>query len=142
MINKSVFLACSIERAFALFTEHASEWWPAERRHTGDPRSVIRLLPSGRFWERAASGKEVELGHVRLWDPPRALTIDFFVGSDPDHPTEFFVSFAHEGKGTRLTLDHRPTEKSAEAWIKRAPAFETSWTLCLAGIERVALDHR
>ena len=41
-IVKRVDLRCSPERAFVLFTEHASAWWPTERRHTSDAASEIR----------------------------------------------------------------------------------------------------
>jgi len=70
MIEKSVRLACTPSRAFELLTEQAGAWWPRERRHTTDPHSVIRIEASGRFYERAADGTEVELGVVRVFSPP------------------------------------------------------------------------
>ena len=69
MIIKSVFLRCDPGRAFALFTEHAGLWWPAQRRHTRDAASTIRMEAGGRFFERANDGAEVELGVVRLYEP-------------------------------------------------------------------------
>jgi uncharacterized protein YndB with AHSA1/START domain len=132
MIRKSVLLACPPERAFALFTERAGEWWPVSRRHTGDPASQIRIVASGRFWERAGDGTEVELGRVRAWDPPRRLVLDFYPGTDPDHPTDLEVTFAAEGEGTRVTVVHGPTPASAGLWAERAPRFEGSWDQVLA----------
>ena len=55
MIEKSAYLVCPPARAFALFTERASDWWPEGLRHTSDPRSEIRMLADGRFWERAGT---------------------------------------------------------------------------------------
>jgi uncharacterized protein YndB with AHSA1/START domain len=136
MILKTVLLDCPPVRAFVLFTEHASEWWPTSRRHTGDASSEIRLLESGRFWERAADGREVELGRVREWKAPHRLVLDFYPGTDAEHPTEVVVTFALEGEATRVTVEHRPTPASDDLWTQRATRFEQSWNVVLAALAR------
>lgn len=142
MIEKSAFLTCSPERAFTLFTERASEWWPETVRHTPDPRSEIRMLASGRFWERGGDGHEVELGRVLVWEPPRRLVLDFYPGTDAEHPTEVVVRFAEEDTGTRVVVEHRPKAESAELWAARAPRFERNWDLVLPALEGAARQHR
>jgi uncharacterized protein YndB with AHSA1/START domain len=145
MIRKAVFLECDPTSAFALFTERASEWWPPGRRHTGDSQSEIHLLPSGRFWERASDGREVELGRVRVWEPPHRLVLDFYPGTDPQHPTEVTVAFVAEGDGTRVTIDHGATPASQDLWKQRVARFEQSWELMLAALAaaaRPSLFHR
>jgi hypothetical protein len=77
MIVNSVLLQLSAQRAFQLFTSSISDWWPADRRHTKDPASTISLLASGRFFERAADGLEVDLGKVTTWDEPHRILLDF-----------------------------------------------------------------
>ncbi len=143
-IHKTVLLACPPARAFELFTGEASIWWPAGRRHTGDARSEIRMQPSGRFWERASDGREVELGRIAEWKAGERLLIEFYVGTDAEHPTEVTVSFAAEGGGTRVTIDHRPLPASRQKWQERATLFERSWTMLCAALEAhdEALDHR
>jgi uncharacterized protein YndB with AHSA1/START domain len=138
MIEKSVVIPCSTERAFAIFTEEISAWWPPERRHTQDPSSAMFLLPSGRFYERAGDGREVELGRVRAWEPPSRLLLDFYPGTDADHPTEVEVLFAAEGdaSATRITVHHRPTPESQTLYESRAPRFVASWDLCLPALAR------
>lgn len=138
MIKKSTWMPCSQVRAFALFTEKASFWWPESRRHTGDPTSEIRLLPTGRFWERAGDGREVELGRVHEWTSPDRLVLDFYPGTDPLHPTQVVVTFAADGDGTRVTVEHGPTPASADLWTGRAPQFERSWDLLLSSLTRSA----
>jgi uncharacterized protein YndB with AHSA1/START domain len=138
MIEKSVLLACVPDRAFALFTERASDWWPTPLRHTGDERSEIRMLAGGRFWERAADGREVELGRVTAWEPPKRLILDFYPGTDEQHPTEVVVSFADEGHGTRVSVAHRPKTQSAELWADGAPRFARSWDLVLGALAEAA----
>jgi hypothetical protein len=136
VIEQSVVLACARERAFALFTERASDWWPELLRHTGDARSQITLLASGRFWERASDGREVELGRVTAWDPPDCLVLDFYPGTGTQHPTEVTVRFSGEGEGTRVVVRHVPKPGSAELWEAGAPRFERSWRLVLEALGR------
>lgn len=142
MITKTLVLPCPPARAFALFTEHASEWWPPERRHTGDPASTITMLESGRFFERGGDGREVELGRVLAWKPGEQLVLDWFPGTDAEHPTRVLVSFAPEGEHTRITIEHGPTPESDELYPARAPRYAASWDLVLAALDRYALEHR
>jgi uncharacterized protein YndB with AHSA1/START domain len=136
MIEKSVLLACVPARAFALFTERASDWWPSPLRHTGDERSEIRMLADGRFWERASDGREVELGRVTAWEPPQRLILDFYPGTDEQHPTEVVVRFAGEAGGTRVMIEHGPKTESAALWADGAPRFAQSWDRVLDALAR------
>jgi len=135
-VTKTVLLPCPPDRAFTLFTAHASEWWPADRRHTNDATSTIEMLATGRFYERGRDGREVELGRVREWQPPARLVLDWYPGTDAEHPTEVTITFAPEGDGTRITIVHTATPASAELWTQRAPRFAHSWDLVLAALER------
>lgn len=136
MIEKTVLLACVQARAFALFTEQIGAWWPPERRHTGDASSAIFLLPSGRFYERASDGREVELGRVRAWEPPARLLLDFFPGTDAAHPTEVEIRFVPEDDGTRVVVLHRAGAAGDALFLGRAPRFVGSWDLVLPALAR------
>jgi uncharacterized protein YndB with AHSA1/START domain len=138
MIRKSVLLACPPARAWALFTEEMGAWWPPDRRHTADPRSQLFITAAGRFWERGADGREVELGRVLVWEAGRRLVLDFYVGTDAQHPTEVEVRFQAEPGGTRVFIDHQPKPVSEEPWQRRAPQFERSWELVLAALAGAA----
>ncbi|HET6171550.1 MAG TPA: SRPBCC domain-containing protein [Gaiellales bacterium] len=140
MIRKSAYLVCPPAKAFSLFTERASDWWPKTLRHTGDPQSQIRMLQEGRFWERASDGHEVELGRVLVWEPASRLVLDFYPGTDEQHPTEVVVHFATEDGGTRVVLEHGPKPESAELWATGAPRFERAWTLLMPALEQAAED--
>ena len=134
MIDKSVVLPCGPDRAFALFTGEISRWWPPERRHTSDPSSRITLSAGGAFFERAADGTTVDLGRVRVWEPPARLVLDFYPGTDPEHPTAVEIAFSPEGDGTRVRVVHRPTAASAALFDQRAPTFARSWDIVLGGL--------
>ena len=138
MMVKSVVLPLAPPAAFALFTQKIAQWWPADRRHTQDPASEIFLLPSGRFYERARDGQEVELGHVRAWELPSRILLDFFIATGPDKPTEVEITFTAQDGGTRVTVTHRPKTESEALWTERAPRYERSWEVVLAALSRAA----
>ncbi|MFN0096922.1 MAG: SRPBCC domain-containing protein [Dehalococcoidia bacterium] len=133
MITRDILLPCPPARAFEVFTERASEWWPASRRHTADPASTITISSEGEFSE-AGGGQVVPLGRVLVWEPPTRLVLEFYPGTGPEHPTEATITFAQEGDGTRVRVDHRPTPRSQELWDLRAPRFEASWESVLAAL--------
>jgi uncharacterized protein YndB with AHSA1/START domain len=138
MMVKSVILPLPPLAAFELFTQKIGEWWPPDRRHTKDPASQIFLLESGRFYERARDGHEVELGAVRSWELPRRILLDFFIATGPQKPTEVEITFAAQAGGTRVTVTHRPKPESADVWTERAPRYERSWDVVLAALGRAA----
>ena len=72
MIEKTVWLACTPEAAFKLFTHRVSEWWPETHRPGEDPGSELYLVETGRFFERTRDGREFELGRVVGWVSPDA----------------------------------------------------------------------
>ncbi len=133
MINRSILLPRSPAESFTLFTERASEWWPPDRRHTRDPKSTITIAATGRFSERSGE-HEVQMGKVRVWDPPNRLLLDWYPGTDVDHPTEVEIRFVPEGNGTRVIVDHRPLPVSVALWPDRAPKYGMSWDKVLAAL--------
>jgi hypothetical protein len=138
MMVKSVLLPLAPPAAFALFTQKITQWWPPDRRHTQDPASEIFLLPSGRFYERARDGREVELGCVRSWELPSRILLDFFVATGPDKPTEVEITFAARDGGTCVTVTHRPRPESEALWTERAPRYAQSWDIVLAALRHAA----
>ncbi len=138
MIINSVLLQMDKPQAFAFMTGRISEWWPDDRRHTGDQNSRIFLLGSGRFYERTSDGREVELGKVTLWNKPHVILLDFYIATGPDNPTEVEIRFEMECAATRVTVIHRPKPESAHLWDERSPRYATSWSIVLASLERHA----
>lgn len=138
MIVKSVLLACDPDRAFALFTEHAGLWWPAARRHTRDARSAIRMEASGRFYEKALDGTEVELGVVRRFEPARRLLLEWYPGTGPDAPTSVEVVFEAVAGGTQVTVRHDRGSADTSVFGGNARAYDRSWTLVLDAVATAA----
>jgi uncharacterized protein YndB with AHSA1/START domain len=134
MIQKSVLLRCPPDEAFQLFTERISEWWPKTHRLTKDPESELLLEKTGRFWERARDGREIDLGRVLVWQPPHRLALDFYMGTSSAQPTSLEVVFTPESHGTRVTIHHQATSASEDLWNQRAPVFERSWAAVLEAL--------
>ncbi len=134
MITRSVMLRCDPQRAFSLFTENAGKWWPADRRHTDDDASTIRMESSGRFFERAGDGTEVELGVVRVFEPARRLVIDWYPGTGPERATRVDVLFEAVDQGTRVTVNHDAGSAGFEIFSRNAPTYERSWDAVLAAV--------
>jgi hypothetical protein len=138
MIVKSVVLPLRPDAAFDLFTQRINDWWPPDRRHTRDPESEIFLLASGRFFERARDGQEAELGHVRSWNPPHLIVLDFFIATGPEHPTEVEIAFSPSGEGAAVTVTHRPKPSSESLWPERSPRYAPNWEAVLTGLSKAA----
>jgi uncharacterized protein YndB with AHSA1/START domain len=113
-IQKSIRVAVSVARAFQVFTEDMTTWWPLATYHIGkvDAKSVV-LEPfvGGRWFERGIDGSECDWGRVRSWDPPGRLVLSWEISSqwqhDPSIQTEVEVRFTAEGASTRVDLEHR-----------------------------------
>jgi len=107
-------------RAFEVFTGEIGQWWKSGPRYRFDPEKsgTLRFEPGvgGRLLEvhDPRTGQGLEVGRVLVWEPGARLVFEFR-GRDfaPGERTEVEVRFAAEGKGTRLTLEHRGWESVA-----------------------------
>jgi uncharacterized protein YndB with AHSA1/START domain len=139
-IQKSIRVAVSVERAFQVFTEDMSTWWPLATYHIGkvDAKSVV-LEPfvGGRWFERGIDGSECDWGRVRSWDPPRRLVLSWEISSqwqhDPSIQTEVEVRFTAEGASTRVDLEHRLLHYYGDKAAEMRGIFdsEQGWTSLL-----------
>lgn len=122
-VRHSVWVPLAAPAAFDLFTERFDEWWPIESHHIGSaPATSAAIEPhaGGRWYERAEDGSECDWGRIKAWEPPHRvlfawqLTPEWRFDPDPELATEVEVTFAAEGDGTRVTLEHRGFEVHGE----------------------------
>jgi len=108
-IRRSVEVALGGERAFELFTERASTWWPfATHSVAGDAAEAAIFEPrvGGRVYERAREGSEHDWGEITVWEPPYRFALSWTL--DPSCAgTEVEVRFTPTDAGTRVDLEHR-----------------------------------
>lgn len=128
-IQKTVVVPLPIEKAFRLFTDGVSGWWPVGTHSiAGDAvEAVVVDVAAARVYERAADGKEHDWADIAAWEPPSRLVLNWRV--NPNAPaTEVEVRFAAEGDGTRVELEHR-------GWGERPderPSYDGGWDVVLA----------
>jgi len=111
----SVSVAVPPPLAFEIFTEEIDRWWRRgiKFRHAGARAGFLRLEPElgGRLFESidgAAGAHVVEVGRVRLWEPPHRLAFTWRNASfAPHEQTEVDVQFSPISAGTLVTVTHR-----------------------------------
>ena len=117
-VRSSVTVQGPPERAFALFTEGLSTWWPLQTHTVGtEPATAAIIEPraGGRWFERAADGSETDWGHVLAWEPPHRVVLSWEINGewrpDPATASEIEIGFhAEDGDRTRVELEHRRLE--------------------------------
>src|SRR3954471_15856458 len=118
-VVKTVTVQAPRERAFTVFTEGMSAWWPLDGYHIGAAPAVDAVIEpreGGRWFERGDDGAECQWGRVLAWEPPGRVVLAWQIGADWAFDallmTEVEVRFADAGEGrTRVELEHRDLER-------------------------------
>jgi uncharacterized protein YciI/uncharacterized protein YndB with AHSA1/START domain len=117
-ISKQLTVLAAQDRAFKLFTERMSRWWPPEHHIGKTPMKDLLLEPrvGGRWYSTHEDGSECTIGKVLSWEPPHRLVLAWQVTAewqfDPAFVTEIEVRFKSEGaKATRVEFEHRNLER-------------------------------
>ena len=121
-VRQSIVVQAPQERAFAVFTEGMSSWWPLDTHVIGQKPvadAVMEPRAGGRWFERAENGSECEWGRVLAWEPPDRVVLAWEISPDwrydRDIHTEVEVRFHAEDEGrTRVELEHRGLESFGE----------------------------
>lgn len=121
-VRQSIVVDAPPPRAFAVFTEGIASWWPLATYTIGAaPPETATIEPraGGRWYERAADGRECDWGRVLVWEPPERVVLTWEISADwqadPGVRTEVEVRFAAQDDGrTRVELEHRGLEAYAE----------------------------
>ncbi len=110
----TTFVALTPERAFAVFTGDIDLWWRRGPRFRfgGKRRGTLTFEPGpgGRLFEAFSDGPGdvQEVGRVLAWEPGARLMLEWrLTNFAPGERTEVEVLFAAEGRGTRVTVEHR-----------------------------------
>jgi uncharacterized protein YndB with AHSA1/START domain len=131
-IRKTVLVDFAPAEAFELFTAKIHKWWPTSTHSYGGDEVtnvVFEGEQDGRVYE-VADGGERDWARVSEWDPPHRFLLEWLIG---DPGTEVEVTFAPEGPGSRVVLEHRgfarPEQRSNydEGWdVVLAPFVESA----------------
>jgi uncharacterized protein YndB with AHSA1/START domain len=114
-VRKSLTVNATQEKAFRVFCEDMSSWWPLDQYTIGEKPAVAAVLEprvGGRWYEQAADDTQCDWGRVITWQPPERVVITWEISadwaSDPNIKSEVEVRFIAEGPSrTRVELEHR-----------------------------------
>jgi uncharacterized protein YndB with AHSA1/START domain len=110
----SVSVAIPPSRAFHIFTADIDQWWRRgmKFRQSASSSSLLCIEPrvGGRLFESfEAEGTQhiVEVGRVRVWEPPRQLAFTWRNANFAPHEhTEVEIQFEPTASGTLVTVTH------------------------------------
>src|SRR5215203_4147326 len=100
-IRTSFVVACPVERAWAVWTEVISRWWPRSHSVFGDEglKVFVEGRPGGWIFERIPNGNEADWGEILVWEPPRRLIYVWHLRADRADATEVEIGFSEQGAG-------------------------------------------
>ena len=139
-IKRSVTVDCSVEHAFATFTERIHEWWPLgthsiDQGETGSPPETVIFQggAGGQIFERTKGGENLKWADVVAYEPPHRFVLAWNPSREQERPqTEIEVTFTAEGDGTRVDLEHRGWERLGALAAEARSGYGENWTGVLA----------
>jgi len=140
-IRRSVTVNCSVEHAFATFTERIHEWWPLgthsiDQGETGSPPETVIFQggAGGQIFERTKGGENLKWADVVAYEPPHRFVLAWNPSREQERPqTEIEVTFTVEGDGTRVDLEHRGWERLGDQAGEARQSYSEGWQHVLAG---------
>lgn len=114
-VRKTLTVNAPQEKAFRVFCDEMSSWWPLDEYTIGQQPAVAAVLEprdGGRWYEQAADATQCDWGRVVTWQPPERLVVTWEISADwkpdPNVNSEVEVRFIAEGPNrTRVELEHR-----------------------------------
>lgn len=145
-IRRSVMVECSVEHAFATFTDRINDWWPLGKHsidyyETGSPAETVIFQggAGGQVYERTTKGEELKWADVIAYDPPHRFVLAWNPSREQDRPqTEIEVTFTDVDGRTRVDLEHRGWERLAERAAEARQGYSEGWESVLAAYAQQA----
>lgn len=130
-VRVSLSVGGTVERAFRVFTEQMSTWWPlATHSIEPDQAMTAEMEPrlGGRIVERHRDGTEANWGVITAWDPPHRLVFSWNPSYEDRPETEVEVTFSEEAAGTLVALEHRGWERLGPAAAEMRGGYAEGWS--------------
>ncbi len=151
-VSKTLAVECSLEQAFAVFTDRMGAWWPASHHIGSTPFRdiVIEHRKGGRWYEINEHDQQCQWGHVLAWEPPHRVVVSWHLGpdwafdADLERASEVEVRFVSESTElTRVELTHRCLDRHGANYGKLRDDVDGpgGWTAVLREYKRFAEER-
>ena len=145
-VRKSITVGCSPERAFSLFTDGFTRWWPLATHSLSQARAIgcgIDPAVGGEVYEIRDDGERIAWGWVLEWEPPRRFVMAWHPGATPEQAQEVELRFTGVVEGTRVDLEHRKWEKLGESASVAREGYNAGWeTVFVQLFARACAENR
>jgi uncharacterized protein YndB with AHSA1/START domain len=126
-VVRTVHVLCGLERAFAVFTERITDWWPQRQYGLFEADTLGVWFEGERLVERSTSGEEGVWAEVLEWSPPTRLALSWRPGRTPAEGTVVEVEFIADDDGTRVVLSHHGWERLGDRAAEARAAYDSGW---------------
>ncbi|MCK8465296.1 SRPBCC family protein [Aliiroseovarius sp. S1339] len=133
-IIKTVTVNCAPEKAFDVFVNRTSGWWPLDRHAVsagaGKVALAVTIEPQveGAVYETMHDGSRTDWGQVVEFEPGRKLAMTWHPGENAEVSTRVEVAFAATGDGqTEVTLTHSGWEVLGTDADDRRNSYNGGW---------------
>jgi uncharacterized protein YndB with AHSA1/START domain len=139
-IRRHTVVPAPRERAFEVFTDGMTSWWPSAHHIGSAPIEEIVIEPhdGGRWYTRHTDGSETSTGYVVAWEPPDRVVLTWQISADwrfdASLITTIEIRFVDEGAdNTRVELEHRDLERFGHEAERMRQVFDQpdAWTATL-----------
>jgi uncharacterized protein YndB with AHSA1/START domain len=133
-VVRSITVDAPVEKAFRVFTEDISTWWPFERHSIGEDKvvgAVIEARAGGRVYEVWADGTTCSWAEVTRFESPTAFALAWKVNPEAPAATEITVTFTPQGESTEVTLEHKGWERLGDGADDARESYSSGWSAVL-----------
>jgi uncharacterized protein YndB with AHSA1/START domain len=132
-VVRTVHVHGAPERAFALFTDRITDWWPLQRFGLYEERTLGVFFEEERLVEKSTSGEEDVWAEVLEWSPPTKLVLAWHPGKSATDWTTVEVEFLGDEDGTKVVLTHHGWERLCERAAEARDSYSHGWLSVLKG---------
>ncbi len=132
-VVKMINVKCSPDIAFRVFTHDLSKWWPTHTHSVtalnGGPLPDVfcEHQEGGKLYEMARDGTRHDWGTIKLYQPPKALSILWHINNPETMATCVDVTFEPDGEGTKVVLSHHDWDKLGEIGGTMREGYNKGW---------------
>lgn len=136
-IVKTLDLPCAAARAFDIFVNATTSWWPGGHSVSAGAGAVpqaITIEPrvGGAVYETMHDGARADWGEVLDYEEGVRLAMTWHPGNNADNPTRVEVAFEDlPGGRSRVTLTHTGWEAWGDTADDRRQGYDAGWDIVL-----------